>query len=53
VGKHKCYKSIEIILDTSKEVDLEVNAKETKYILMFCNQNAGQTHSLETDSVVR
>jgi hypothetical protein len=32
VGNHKYYKGIEIILDTRKEVDLELNAKETKYI---------------------
>jgi hypothetical protein len=31
-------KSSEILLDTSKEVGLEVNSEKTKYMLMSCNK---------------
>jgi hypothetical protein len=29
------------MLDTTKEVGLEVNAEETKYMLMSCQQSSG------------
>jgi hypothetical protein len=32
------------LIDTSKEVGLEVNAEETKYMLLSCHQTARQNH---------
>jgi heptaprenylglyceryl phosphate synthase len=37
----------EALLDASKEVCLEVNPEETKYILMSHNQKIGQKHSMK------
>jgi hypothetical protein len=34
-------------LDTSKDVGLDVNAEKTKYMLLSCHQNAGQTHNIK------
>jgi hypothetical protein len=34
-------------MDTSKDGDLEVNAEKTKYMLMSCHQNAGQTYEIK------
>jgi hypothetical protein len=39
-------KNTETVIDTSKEADLEVNAEETKYMLLSCHQNAGQNHDI-------
>jgi hypothetical protein len=35
-------KNTETLVDTSKEVGLEVNAEKTKYMLLSYHQNAGQ-----------
>jgi hypothetical protein len=35
------------LIDTSKEVILEVNARKTKYMLMCCHHNAGQNHNMK------
>jgi hypothetical protein len=35
-------KNTEALIDASKEVGLEINVKETKYMLLFRHQNAGQ-----------
>jgi hypothetical protein len=42
-------KNTETLIDTSKEVGLEVNAEKTKYVYMLlsCHQNAGQTHDIK------
>jgi histidinol-phosphate/aromatic aminotransferase/cobyric acid decarboxylase-like protein len=40
-------KNTEALLDTSKEVGLEVNPEKTKYILMSCSQKVGQKHSIK------
>jgi hypothetical protein len=40
-------KNIEILIDGSKEVDLEVNPEKTKYILLSRHQNAGQNHNIK------
>jgi hypothetical protein len=40
-------KKTETLFDASKEVDLEVNAEKTKYVLLFRNQNAGQSHDIK------
>jgi hypothetical protein len=31
-----------------KQVDIEVNADETKWMCIFCHQNAGQNHDIKT-----
>jgi hypothetical protein len=35
----------ETVIDASKEVGLEVNAEQTKCMLLSCHQNAGQNHN--------
>jgi hypothetical protein len=35
------------LIDTSKEVGLDVNAKKTKYMLLPRHQNAGQSHDIK------
>jgi hypothetical protein len=35
------------LIDTSKEVGLEVNGKETKFMLLSRHQNAGQNYDVE------
>jgi hypothetical protein len=40
-------KNTETLIDTSKEVDLEVNTEKSKYILLYCHQNAGHNHDIE------
>jgi hypothetical protein len=35
-------KNTETLIDASKEVDLEVDVKKTKYVLVSHEQNAGQ-----------
>jgi hypothetical protein len=35
------------LIDTSKEVGLEVNAEKTKCMLLSHHQNAGQTHDMK------
>jgi hypothetical protein len=36
-----------ILIDASKEVGLEVNKEETKYMLLSQHQNAGQNHDIK------
>jgi hypothetical protein len=40
-------KSTEALIDAIKEVGLEINAEETKYMLMSRHQHAGQNHDLK------
>jgi hypothetical protein len=40
-------KNTEALLDSSKEVGLEVNPEKTKYMLMSHNENSGGKHSIE------
>jgi hypothetical protein len=40
------HKSTETLIDTSKEVGLEVNIEKTKYMLVSQNQNAGQNQEI-------
>jgi hypothetical protein len=40
-------KNTEALLDASKEVGLEVNPEETKYVLMSRSQKVGQKHSIK------
>jgi hypothetical protein len=39
--------TIETLIGASKEVDLEVNAEKTKYMLLFRHQNAGQSQDIK------
>ena len=47
---HTIKKNAEALLVGSKEIGLEVNADKTKYMVMSRGQNAGRSHSIETDS---
>jgi hypothetical protein len=40
-------KKTETLIDTSKEVGLEVNTEKTKYMLAISSQNAGQNHDIK------
>jgi len=39
----------EALVVASKEFGLEINADETKYMVMYRDQNAGRNHSIQTD----
>jgi hypothetical protein len=36
------YKNTETLIDTRKEIGLEINIEKTKYMLLSCQQNVGQ-----------
>jgi hypothetical protein len=40
-------KTTETLIDTSKEIDLEVNIDKTKYMLLSRHQNVGQNHEIK------
>jgi hypothetical protein len=40
-------KNTETLMDASKEVGLEVNTEETKYMLLSRHQNVGQNHDIK------
>jgi hypothetical protein len=40
-------KNTEALIDTSKEVGVEVNTARSKYMLLSHQQNAGQSHEME------
>jgi hypothetical protein len=40
-------KNTQTLIDTSKEVGLEVNTEKTKYMLLSCHQIAGQNHDIK------
>jgi hypothetical protein len=40
-------RNTETVIDASKDVGLEVNAEETKYVLLSRHQNAGQNHDIK------
>ena len=46
---HTIKKNTEALVVASKE-SLEVNADETKYMVMSRNQDAGRSHSIKTDN---
>jgi hypothetical protein len=47
---HAIKKNTEAVVVASKEIGLEVNAEKTKYMVMSCNQNAGQNHNMKIDN---
>ena len=47
---HTIKKNAEASVVASKETGLEVNADKTKYVVMFQDQNAGCSHSIEIDN---
>jgi hypothetical protein len=40
-------KSTETLIDASKEVGLEMNVEKTKYMLLSCHQNVGQSRGIK------
>jgi hypothetical protein len=40
-------KNMETLIDSSKEVGLEVNTEKTKYMLLSRHQNAGQSNDIK------
>jgi hypothetical protein len=42
--------NVEALIVANKEIGLEVNMDKTKYMLMSRGQNAGQSHSMKTNS---
>jgi hypothetical protein len=46
-GNIDTIKDTEALLDDIKEVGLEVNSEETKYMVMSCYQKAGRKHSIK------
>ena len=47
---HTTKENAEGLIVASKEIGLEVNADETKYMVMSRDQNAGQSHSMKIDN---
>jgi hypothetical protein len=47
---HNIKKNTEALVIASKETGLEVNAVKTKYMVISRDQNAGRSHSIETDN---
>ena len=48
-GSVHTIKITEGLVGASKEIRLEVNADETKYMVMSRDQNAGLNHNIKTD----
>jgi hypothetical protein len=47
---HNIEKNAEALVVASKEIELEVNADKTKYMIMSRDQNAGRSHSMKIDN---
>jgi sorting nexin-29 len=47
---HSIEKNAEDLVIASKEIDLEVNAEKTKYMVTSRNQNAGHNRNIKIDS---
>ena len=50
-GLHTIKENAEALVVASKEIGLEVNAVKTKYMVMFRDQNAGQSHSTKIGNI--
>jgi hypothetical protein len=40
-------KSTDTLIDASEEVELDINVKKTKYILLSCHQTAGKIRDIK------
>ena len=49
-GVHTVKENTETLLFASKDVQLEVNADKTKYMVMSGDQNAGRSHNTKIDN---
>ena len=49
---HIVKKNTEVLLVTSQETGLEVNAEKTKYMFMSCVQTAGPSHNVQVGSKI-
>ena len=47
---HTIKKNTHALVVSSKETGLEVNADNTKYMVMSQDQNTGQSHNMRTDN---
>jgi hypothetical protein len=47
---HTIKKNMEALAVASKETGLEVNADKIKYLVMSCDQNAGQNHNTKIET---
>ena len=47
---HTIKKSTEALVVANKGTGLEVNADESKYMVMSRDQNAGRSHNMKTDN---
>jgi len=47
---HTIKKNTEPVVVASKEIGLEVNADETKYMVMSRDQNTGRSHNIKNDN---
>ena len=47
---HSVKKNAETLVATTKEIGLEVNADNIKYMIMSRDQNAGRSHSMKIDN---
>jgi hypothetical protein len=43
-------KNTQFLIDVSKEIGLEVNAKESKYMSLYRHQDVGQNHDIKIDN---
>jgi hypothetical protein len=51
-GIHSIKKNTEDLVVATKKIGLEVNAENTKYMVMSRNQNAGQNQNINIDNKV-
>jgi hypothetical protein len=42
--------NIETLLEASRDIDLEINAEKTKYVIMSHHQNSGQNQNIRIDN---
>jgi len=47
---HTVKKNAEALVAATKEIGLQVSAHETKYMIVFRDQNAGRIHSMKMDN---
>jgi hypothetical protein len=47
---HAIKRNTEALVDTSKEIGLEVNAEKTKYMVMSGDRNGGQNYNIKLDN---